>query len=453
MPAANGEGSHMAANAGNDRPKKHLPPVLQVEQCLLNELNPTCRNPKSHPDKQIRQIAAAIREFGFNVPILADSQGKVIAGHGRLKAAKLLGLESVPVIRIEHLTEEQKRAFMIADNKLALNADWDHDNLAFHLQQLARLDLPFDVEITGFETAEIDLVLDSPAAAESARPEDQIPEIEAVTVTKSGDLWNLGDHRILCADAQEYQAFSRLLPDEKARVVFTDPPWNVAISGHAGGLGKIKHREFAMASGEMSSEDFRAFLRTICRNLVDFSADGAIHYICIDWRHIGEILVATLNVYSELKNLCVWNKNNGGMGSFYRSKHELVFVFKVGRAPHVNNIELGSSGRYRTNVWDYAGVNTFRRGRMDELAMHPTVKPVALVVDAIKDCSRRNEIVLDPFSGSGTTIIAAERSGRRARAIEIDPAYVDVAIRRWQKLTGKSAVHAETGIAFGDITQ
>jgi len=427
-------------------------PLLQVEHRGIEQIKTSRRNPRTHSKKQIHQIAASIREFGFNVPILVDSQGEVIAGHGRREAAELLGLESVPVIRIEHLTEEQKRAFMIADNKLALNAEWDHDNLAFHLQELARLDLSFDLEITGFETPEIDLVLESPAA-ESAHPEDQVPEIEAVTVTKSGDLWILGDHRVQCADAQEHQAFNRLLAGEKARLVFTDPPWNVPISGHAGGLGKIKHREFAMASGEMSSEDFRAFLRTICRNLVDFSVDGAIHYICMDWRHIGEILAATRNVYSELKNLCVWNKSNGGMGSFYRSKHELVFVFKVGRAPHVNNIELGSLGRYRTNVWDYAGVNTFRRGRMDELAMHPTVKPVALVVDAIKDCSRRNEIVLDPFSGSGTTIVAAERSGRRARAIEIDPAYVDVAIRRWQTLTGKAAIHAETGIAFGDVAQ
>jgi DNA modification methylase len=423
---------------------------LRVEQCPIEALKPSPRNPKTHSKKQIHQIAASMREFGFNVPILADSGGEVIAGHGRLEAAKLLGFKSVPVIRIEHLTEEQKRAFMIADNKLALNAAWDHENLAFHLQELARLDLSFDLEITGFETAEIDLVLGGPEA-EGAHPEDQVPAIEANAVSKHGDLWNLGGHQLLCADARDYPTFSRLLPNEKARLVFTDPPYNVRISGHAGGLGATKHREFAMAAGEMRSEDYSAFLRTICRNMVDFSEDGALHYICMDWRHLGEVLAATRNIYTEFKNLCVWNKNNGGMGSFYRSKHELVFVFKVGTAPHVNTIELGYSGRYRTNVWDYAGINTFRPGRLDELAMHPTVKPVALVVDAIKDCSRRNEIVLDPFSGSGTTIIAAERSGRRARAIEIDPAYVDVAIRRWQTLTGKSAAHAETGIAFGDV--
>jgi DNA modification methylase len=367
-------------------------------------------------------------------------------GGSRLRSCS--DLRASPSFGSSTLPRSKKRAFMIADNKLALNAAWDHENLAFHLEELARLDLSFDLEITGFETAEIDFALERPTT-ESARPEDQIPTIEADAVSKRGDLWNLGGHRLLCADAREYQAFSHLLSAEKARMAFTDPPYNLRISGHVGGLGAIKHREFAMAAGEMRLEDYSAFLRTIFRNMIDFSEDGALHYICMDWRHLAEILAATRNAYTELKNLCVWNKNNGGMGSFYRSKHELVFVFKVGTAPHVNTIELGSSGRYRTNVWDYAGINTFRPGRLDELAMHPTVKPVALVVDAIKDCSRRNEIVLDPFSGSGTTIIAAERSGRRARAIEIDPAYVDVAIRRWQTLTGKSAVHAETGVAFG----
>ena len=439
----------MASEAPNSDPRADRP-LLKVEQRRIEELTASPRNPRAHPKKQIHQIAASIREFGFNVPILADSRSEVIAGHGRLEAGKLLGLESVPVIRIEHLTAEQKRAFMIADNKLGLNAAWDYENLAFHLQELAQLDLSFDLEITGFETAEIDLTLER-TESENADPEDQIPAIQAEAVSKRGDLWNLRGHKLLCGDAREYQKFSRLLQEEKARLAFTDPPYNVPISGHAGGLGAIKHRDFAMAAGEMRPEAYSAFLRTICRNMVDFSENGAIHFICMDWRHIGEMLAATRNVYTEFKNLCIWNKNNGGMGSFYRSKHELVFVFKAGTAPHVNTIELGSSGRYRTNVWDYNGVNTFRPGRLDELAMHPTVKPVALVVDAIKDCSRRNEIVLDPCCGSGTTIIAAERSGRRARAIEIDPFYVDVSVRRWQTLTGKAAVHGETGKTFRDV--
>jgi hypothetical protein len=207
-----------------------------------------------------------------------------------------------------------------------------------------------------------------------------------------------------------------------------------------------------MAAGEMTERQFTDFLETIFRNAAGASVDGAIHFICMDWRHIGEVLAAGKRIYSDLKNVCVWNKDNGGMGSFYRSKHELVFVFKVGSQPHVNTVELGRTGRYRTNVWDYAGINTLRAGRSEELAMHPTVKPTALVIDAIKDCSRRGEIVLDPFSGSGTTIIAAEKSRRLARVIEIDPLYVDVAVRRWQELTGRAALLASSGETFEQVT-
>jgi DNA modification methylase len=234
--------------------------------------------------------------------------------------------------------------------------------------------------------------------------------------------------------------------------MFADPPYNVRINGHAGGLGSIKHREFAMASGEMTSNQFVEFLRAVFLKAVEVSLDGAIHFICMDWRHLEETLSAGRLIYSELKNLCVWNKDNGGMGSFYRSKHELILVYKVGTAPHLNTIELGQHGRYRTNVWDYAGVNTMRPGRLTDLAMHPTVKPVALMIDAIKDCSHRNDTVLDPFVGSGSTIIAAEKSGRRARAIEIDATYVDVAVRRWQGFTGSAAIHDATGRPFDEIS-
>jgi DNA modification methylase len=235
-------------------------------------------------------------------------------------------------------------------------------------------------------------------------------------------------------------------------LIFTDPPYNVTIGGNVGGKGQIHHREFAMGSGEMTPPIFTSFLTTTFQHLVANSLDGSIHYTCMDWRHMQEMLAAGYNVYAELKNVCVWNKSNGGMGTFYRSKHELVFVWKSGTAPHLNNFELGQHGRNRTNVWDYAGVNTFRSGRMDELQMHPTVKPVALVVDAIKDCSKQGDIVLDPFCGSGTIIVAAERTGRKARALEIDAAYVDVAIRRWEQLTGKSAT-LSTGETFEEISE
>jgi DNA modification methylase len=360
----------------------------------------------------------------------------------------MLGLATIPAVRLEHLTPEQKRAYTLADNKIALNSAYDAEILAAELKELASLDLSFDLEITGFETAEIDLLVDGQAHAD---PADEAPEVVAAAVSRSGDHWLLDEHRLLCGDSLRGRSYSELMGTEKAQTVFADCPFNVRIGGHVGGLGAIKHREFAMASGEMSETEFIKFLNTSFNHMASVSVDGAIHFICMDWRHIGEVLAASKGVYAEFKNLCVWAKDNGGMGSLYRSRHELVFVFKVGTAPHINTIELGRNGRYRTNVWEYAGVNTMRRGRQEELAMHPTVKPVALVVDAIKDCSRRGDIVLDPFSGSGTTIIAAEKSGRRARAIEIDPLYVDVAIRRWQKLSKKQAVMDVTGETFDEI--
>ncbi|HZH47683.1 MAG TPA: site-specific DNA-methyltransferase, partial [Roseococcus sp.] len=270
-------------------------------------------------------------------------------------------------------------------------------------------------------------------------------------VTQRGDLWVLGRHRLLCGDALDPEAYAQLMGADKAAMVFTDPPYNVPIAGHVCGAGAIQHREFAMATGEMDEQGFTAFLTTVLGHLARHSQDGAIHFVCMDWRHLGELLAAGRAVYSELKNLIVWNKTNAGMGTFYRSKHELVFAFKHGTAPHVNTFELGQHGRHRSNVWDYPGVNSFRPDRLEELRMHPTVKPVAMVADAIRDCSRRGEAVLDAFCGSGTTLVAAERAGRVGRALEIDPAYVDTAVRRWQALTGEAATHAETGLAFDAV--
>ena len=272
-------------------------------------------------------------------------------------------------------------------------------------------------------------------------------------VSRSGDVWVLGPHRLLCGNALDSASYETLMAGELAEMVFTDPPYNVRIDGNVCGLGRLHHREFAMASGEMTDDEFTKFLRTAFERLAANSAAGAIHFICMDWRHMAEMLAAGHAVYSEFKNLVVWNKTNGGMGTFYRSKHELVFVWKVGTAAHVNNFELGQHGRHRTNVWDYAGVNTMRAGRFEELAMHPTVKPVALVADAIKDCSRRNGIALDPFIGSGTTLMAAERTGRRARGIELDPTYVDVAVRRWQTYTGKFVRLSATGESFDEVEE
>lgn len=343
---------------------------------------------------------------------------------------------------------------MIADNKLALNAGWDRELLAIELQEL--VDLEFEVELTGFSLAEIDIVLDearegSPSGG--AETDDDIPAIgdPAAAVTRTGDVWCLGRHRLVCGDARDRTAFDLLMGDERCDLIFTDPPYNVPIDGHVTGLGRIRHREFAMGVGEMSVEAFTAFLQQTLGHSAAVARDGAIAFVCMDWRHMREVLTAGEAIFSELKNVCVWNKTNGGMGTFYRSKHELVFVFKLGAASHTNTFGLGDSGRYRTNVWDYAGINTFRAGREDALAMHPTVKPVALVADAIRDCSRRGEIVLDPFGGSGTTLVASEKTGRAARLIEFDPAYCDTIGRRFEQMTGKQVTHAGTGQSFEEI--
>jgi DNA modification methylase len=426
---------------------------MQIEMLPLHALRPYGRNARTHSKHQIRQIAASIKRFGFTNPILVSDDYVIIAGHGRFEAAKLLGLAGVPVVRLSHLSEDERRAYVLADNRLAEKAGWDREILAIELQELIALN--FEIDLTGFAMPEIDLILDEVReAAEPAGPEDLHPEMPAgPAVSHAGDLWLLGNHRLLCGDARLADDYAKVLERAKAQFIFTDPPYNVPIDGHVCGLGRIRHRDFAMACGEMSEEAFTGFLTTVFRNLAAHSFDGSIHQICMDWRHVAEITAAGRAVYAELKNVCVWNKANAGMGSFYRSKHELVFVFKCGTAPHINNFELGQHGRSRSNVWDYAGVNSLRPGRLDELGMHPTVKPVALVADAIKDCSNRNGIVLDPFAGSGTVLIAAERTGRKARALEIDPHYVDVAVSRWQTFTGRAAIHAETGQTFEDVAE
>jgi DNA modification methylase len=427
----------------------------RIEITPTSRLTPYRNNARTHSKKQIRQIADSIRRFGFTNPVLIDDSGQVIAGHGRVEAAKLLGLMAVPAIRISHLSDAEKRAYILADNRLAEKAGWNKEILAVELQAL--IDLDFEVELTGFEASYVDMVLDDAVEAngEPPGPEDAIPDppVTGAAVSRSGDVWALGPHRLLCGNALDSASYRVLMAGELAEMAFTDPPYNVPIDGNVCGLGRIRHREFAMASGEMTEADFAAFLRTAFEQVAANSANGAIHFVCMDWPHLTEMLAAGRSVYSELKNLVVWNQTNAGMGSFYRSKHELVFVWKVGTAAHVNNFEPGQHGRHRTNVWDYAGVNTMRPGRLEELATHPTVKPVALVADAIKECSRRNGIILDPFIGVGTTLIAAQRTGRRARGVELDPAYVDVAVRRWQIYTGKSATLLATGETFEEVEE
>ena len=409
-------------------------------------------NARTHSAKQIGQIAKSIKRFGFTNPVLISDDDEIIAGHGRVKAAQHLGLAEVPVIRLSHLSAEERRAYVLADNKLALNAGWDNDILAIELQHV--VDFNFDVDALGFSTCEMDLVFG--AAQKSAVEatidrDDEVPPVAKIPVSRIGDMWILGRHRLVCGDAQDITAYFELLEDGDADLLFTDPPYNVPINGHVSGLGKHKHREFAFASGEMDRVEFTAFLATALACASAKLRDGAIAYVCMDWRHMREVLDAGALIFTEFKNLCVWNKGNADMGTFYRSKHELVFVFKSGTAPHTNNFGLGDKGRYRTNVWDHPGISSRSATRDAELAMHPTVKPVRLVQDAIEDCSHRNGIILDCFGGSGTTLIAAERCGRRARLIEYDPLYCDTIIRRYEALTGKRATLGKGGASFDSV--
>ncbi len=418
--------------------------LQRVQTCALK---PYANNARTHSQAQIEQIARSIEEFGWTNPILVDDALGVIAGHGRLAAAKHLGLDTVPVLALRHLSPAQKRAYVLADNKLAERAGWDRELLAIELQGLIELD--FDLELAGFEIAEVDLILDEAAAANAGAnpgPEDAMEPPPAAPVSQAGDVWRLGRHRLICGDARDPDAYAALLGGEAADVVFTDPPYNVPIAGHV--RTSRDHREFVMGAGEMSPAEFEGFLQASLGAAAFVARPGAIAFVCMDWRHMSELLAAGQAAFGDLKQLCVWAKTNGGMGSFYRSQHELVFVYKVAGGPHLNTFELGQHGRYRTNVWSYAGVNSFKAGRSEELALHSTVKPVALVEDAIKDVSKRNQLVLDPFGGSGTTLIAAQKCGRRAALIELDPGYCDVIVERFQRYTGKLAVLEASGESF-----
>jgi DNA modification methylase len=406
---------------------------LTIEYLTPISLKPWARNARTHSKKQIRQLAESIREFGFTNPVLIDNQNNVLAGHGRVAAAILIEMKTVPCVRLETMTEAQKRAYVIADNKLALNAGWDDDLLASELQELLTDDGGFDVSLTGFSIAEVDGLVEGLHPEDPGDPEDEVlpPLGDDKTRCQPGDVWALGPHRLVCGSSLDAAVVAALMNGEQAQMVFTDPPYNVPIAGNVGGLGATKHREFAMASGEMSQVQFIEFLRTAFANLVKFSTDGSIHFICMDWRHMAEMLAAG-SVYTEFKNLVVWAKDNGGMGTFYRSRHELIFVFKHGTAGHINTFELGQHGRYRTNVWQYRGMNSMAACRTEDLALHPTVKPVAMIVDAIKDVSERGAIVLDLFGGSGSTLIAAQKTGRRGYLCELDPIYCDRILRRWE---------------------
>lgn len=411
---------------------------MQIEHVSPDQLRPCPNNARTHSRKQIKRIANSIERFGFCNPVLVDDKNQIVAGHGRVAAAKLLQLDTVPVVHLSHLNDAEKRAYILADNKLAEKAGWDRDLLASELQGL--IDLDFEIDLTGFEASEVELILGEGrdlSEGQIAR-EDESPICRnSVVVSRPNDLWALADHRLLVADAREQAFYDVLLDGETAQCVFTDPLDSIMTG--------FRHNAFSRTAKAVSDGELVDVFTTIFERLAANTAAGSIHMVCMEWQQQTEVLAAGRNVYSELLDLCVWNKSNPVPGTFYRAKHELIYVWKNGTASPIAN---SKRRRLRSNVWNYREVPTQTVSGPEHIAARPTVKPVALVEDAIKDISVRGELVLDPCAHKGTVLIAAERIGRKARAMEIDPTYADVAVRRWQSLTGKSAVLVATGETF-----
>jgi DNA modification methylase len=427
-------------------------PSLAVEWVPIGSVKPNPHNVRRHSTKQISQIARSMAELGIGDVILTDAHYTILGGHGRLEAFRKLGHPDVPVIRLHHFSDVQGRLFALAHNQIAQNASWDESGLGAELKILSNLEIEIELEVTGFETPTIDLMIHKIEWNGETTPDvadDFPPPSTAKPISQLGDLWLLGKHRLLCGNARDPAAYLRLMDDQLATMAITDVPYNLAIRDIVG-RGAIKHREFVQCTGEMTQGEFQAFLTAALQQIAAHCDPSALAYCFIDWRGLETMQVSARSAGLTQRNLVVWTKDNGGMGSLYRSRHELIPVYSVGDAPHLNNVQLGRHGRNRDNVWNYAGMNSFARTTAEGnlLALHPTVKPVAMIGDAILDVTKRHDIVLDPFIGSGTTIIAAERTGRRGYGMDLDPVYIDTAIRRWQAFTGKNAVHAGTGEMF-----
>ena len=421
-----------------------------IEYVPTDQVVPYELNARTHPDLQQNQITSSIKQFGFINPIVVDEDNVIVAGHGRYLAAKKLGLKFIPIIRVAHLTKDEVRAYRLADNKIAENAGWDNDLLMVELSYLLSIDNEFDLSVTGFSTPEIDVIVSDLSPDDFEEPIPPLPPLEQV-VSRIGDIWICGDHRVGVGDIRDNTSVDSLMNGKSARMTINDSPYNVQINGHVSGKGKVHHEEFAMASGEMPAETFTLFLTETLTQLARISVDGSLHYLFMDWRHLQELLSAGEQAFDQFINLCIWTKTNGGMGSLYRSMHELCLIYKKGTAPHINNVELGRHGRNRTNVWPYAGMNSFGKDREEILACHPTVKPLRMIADAIMDVTHHGDIVFDGFLGSGTTLLAAEQTHRVCYATEIEARYVDVSLRRWMAETGQNPVLEATGRTFDEV--
>jgi len=425
-----------------------------IEYCAPEALRPYSGNARTHDEEQIKVLMGSIRGFGFINPVLIDKDGVIVAGHGRVEAARRLGMTEIPVLRIEALTPDELRAYRLADNRIAELAGWDSEILAIELQHLSEVELDFGIEVTGWTNVEIDAaILDGKAdEEEDADPADAVPAVGKIAVSRLGDMWLMGKHRLLCGSALEASSFNRLLGDEKAVLICQDPPWNIAVKSISGS-GKTQHREFLMASGEMSDEEYRAFIETQLARNIECAVPGAVIQSFIDWRGVEKVITAGISLGLELLNVLVWHKGHGSFGSPWRSAHELIVCFKVPSAPIKDRVRMGKHGRIRSNVLEVPGMGSFGKGRMEALESHPTSKPVALVTELIRDVTDRGDIVLDSFMGSGSCLLSADRSGRIARGIELDPLYVDVIVRRWQDHTGEDAILEGDGRSFAEIAE
>lgn len=407
------------------------------------------------PDKRITKASRAkikkwkdrLRTVDFVLPILVDNNNEAITGVARILAARELGLKEIPTLCHSELTPEHLRAIRIADNFGLGGIDVDNPLLAEELEELIKVGFnPLDL---GFDTAELDKIFANVLSSVVGETEDLTPP--QMPVPKTGDMWLLGDHRAMCADARNPETLLTLMGGRSATAIITDPPFNVPIAGHVSGLGKKKHREFAMASGEMSDEQFEQFNKDYLKTALPFLKPGGNAYVFMDWRGAYTLTKATRELPLQHINTCVWVKTNGGMGSLYRSQHEFALVFRKEGGKPINNVQLGRYGRNRTNVWQCAGANAFGATRDEDLAAHPTVKPVTLIEDIIKDSTNRGDVVLDLFGGSGTTLLAAERCRRSAMLCEIDPGYIEVTIQRFERATGVDAIHEDTGLTYSEL--
>ncbi|UWU90608.1 DNA modification methylase [Bradyrhizobium sp. CB1015] len=427
--------------------KRQAPDIfreLQIFSKPLDELKPPRgRDIRRHPPVQIQKLVECLQAYGPVRPIIIGRDDRVIDGWALALAAKQLGYRDFPVSDISDLSEAKQRGLRVSLNKMPEYAEWNDGELKLEIEEIFALDSNVTL---GFEVGELDAMLDDGGLDQ----EDQLPPVDeqAAALCQVGDQFVCGNQIIQVGDALKFDNYTKLLEADRVGMTFMDPPYNVPINGHVTRSNATAHHDFPMGNGEFSSGEFQAFLETSLGHVAKLSRDGSMHYVCMDWRHQRELLAAGDSVFTELKNVCVWNKSIAGMGSLYRSQHEFIFVYKFGTAPHVNNIALGRHGRNRTNVWNYVSQSALSRTSKSKPSLHPTVKPVAMVADAIRDCSNPGDIILDPFGGAGTTMIAAEKTGRRARLLELNPRYVDVAIQRWQRLTGKTAYHAETGRPF-----